>query len=57
MLREKVKETNMSSSNKWHVSNKMPIVHIRSLTVHAPLCKITSKKVNNLSMNKEVCQF
>ena len=57
MLIEKTKETNVSSSNKWQVSNKIPLVHILNLSARAPLWKMTRKKVNNVSTNKEDYQF
>ena len=57
MLRNKNQETNVSSSNKWQVSNKIPLVHILNLSARAPLWKMTRKKVNNVSTNKEDYQF
>ena len=57
ILIEKTKETKVSSSNKWKVSNTMPLCNILSLMDHAPLWQMTHKKVNNLSTNKEVYQF
>ena len=57
MLREKIKETNVSSSNKWKFSNTMPLCHIFSLSACSPLWKMSRKKVNNLSTKKEVYQF
>ena len=57
MLREKIKETNVSSSNKWKVSNIIPLFHIISLSDSSPLSKMSCKKVNNISMKKEVYKF
>ena len=57
MLREKIKETNVLSSNEWQVSNTIPLVHILSLSACVPFWKMTRKKVNNLLTNKEVYQF
>ena len=57
ILREKIKETNVSSSNKWQVSNTMPLVHILSLSAHAPLWKMARKKSKKFSTNREVYQF
>ena len=57
MLREKIKETNMSSSNKWKVSNPTHPVQIISLSIRAPLWKNSHNKVDNLLTNKEVYQF
>ena len=36
MLREKIKETNVSLSSKWQVSNIMPLCHIVILSSRAP---------------------
>ena len=57
MLREKIKETNVSSSSKWQVSNKMNLVHIISLSYRATLWQKEHNKVKNASTNKEVYQF
>ena len=57
MLREKIKETNVPSYNKWQVSNKIPVCHILSLSACAPLWKMAHKKVNNLSTKKGFYQF
>ena len=35
----------------------MPLVHVLSLSAHAPLWKMECKKANDLSTNKEVYQF
>ena len=39
MLREKIKETNVSSSKIWQVSNTMPLCKVLSLSACARLCK------------------
>ena len=57
MLGEKIKETNVSSSNKCKVSNTIHLIKILILSAHAPLCEMERKKVKNLSTNKEVYQF
>ena len=57
MLGEKIKETNVSSSNKLQVSNTISLCHILSLTECAPLCKMSRKKANNLSTKKEDYKF
>ena len=57
MSREKIKETYVSSFNKWKVSNKIPLYHILSLSARVPLWKMARKKVNNLSTKKEVYQY
>ena len=49
ILREKIKETNVSSSNKFQVSNTMPLCQILSLRYCATFCKMALKKVNTLS--------
>ena len=54
MLRDKIKETHMSSSNKRQVSNTIPLIHILSLSASTPLWKMARKKVKNFSTNKEV---
>ena len=54
MLRDKVKEKNVSSSNEWQVYNTMHLCHILSLSARAPLWKMAHKKMNNLSTKKEV---
>ena len=57
MLREKIKETYVSSSNKWKVSNTMSLCHILRLSAGAPFWKEACKKVNNFSIRKVVYQF
>ena len=54
MLREKIKESTVSSSNKWEVSNTMPLVHILSSSARAPLWKMARNKVNNLSTKEDI---
>ena len=51
-LGEKIKENNVSSSNKWKVSDTMPLCNILSLSARASLWKMERKKVNNLSTKK-----
>ena len=48
ILRENIKQTNLSLSNKWKVYNTMPLIHIIILSASAPLCKMEYKKVENL---------
>ena len=57
MLREKIKETNVSSSNKWRVYNTMPIINIIILSARATLWKMARNKVIQFSTNKQVYQF
>ena len=57
MLREKIKEINVSSCNKWKVSSKMPLIKILTLSAYAPLWKMARNNVNNSSTNKDVYQF
>ena len=45
ILGEKIKETNVSSSNKCLVSNTIPLCHIINLSACAPLWKMARKKV------------
>ena len=57
MLREKIKETNVSSSKIWQVSNTMPLCKVLSLSACARLCKMARKKVDNFPTKKELYQF
>ena len=57
MLRKKIKEINVSSSNKWQVSITMPLSQIVSVSTREPLWKMSHEKVNNLFTKKEAYQF
>ena len=57
MLRDKIKETCVLSSNKWQVYNTMPIIHIIILSACSPLWKMARNKMNKFSTNKEAYQF
>ena len=57
MLREKIKETNVSSSNKCQVYNTMPLCHILNLSARETLWKMAPRKVNDLSTKKIVYHF
>ena len=52
MLLEKNQETNVSSYNKWQVSNIIPLYHIINLSACVPLWKMAHKKMNNMSTKK-----
>ena len=43
MSREKIKETNASSSNKWQVSNTITLVNILSLCAHSNIWQMACK--------------
>ena len=56
MLRKKIEETNVSSSNEYKVSNTMHLYQIISLSARAPLREMAHKNVNIFSTEKEMYQ-
>ena len=54
MLREKIKETNVLSSNKWQISKTMPLGHILtlsdcgSLSISRCMCGISEIKTKKI---------
>ena len=56
MSGERIKKTNVLSSNKWQVPNTIPLLHIIILSNNAHPWKMAQEKVNTLPTNKEVYQ-
>ena len=57
MLRDKNKETNVSSSNRWQVFNTIRLCYILRLSACEPIWKIAHKKASNFYRKKEVYKF
>ena len=57
ILREQIKDTNVSSSNKCQMFRIMSLCIIHSLSARVILCKMAIKKVKKLCTNKEGYQF